>query len=243
MARRIQTDNLSVKRSRVERSDRTKNAIIETARQLFTRNGYASTSTEELIKRARSSRGGLYHHFRDKEDVFCAVFERVQREAYKRTLAVMAAEPDPWKRLVRACLEYIDASMEPSFQQIVIRDGPSVLTRVRLDQVQANAGALPLGEGMLRMSLQEAMDAGIIEPEPAWSLGFLISGLVEVVSRVIAMSSDRDQQANRKILAAAFVRLLERLRIDTLDKKRIAKGTKPQRNKITPDAKRKKGRL
>jgi len=27
----------------------------------------------------------------------------------------MAAEPDPWKRLIRASLEYVDASMEPSF--------------------------------------------------------------------------------------------------------------------------------
>src|SRR5260370_29676650 len=106
MARRLQTDSLSVKQSKAERSDRTRNAIIETARQLFTRKGYAATSTEELIKRAGTSRGGLYHHFRDKEDVFCAGFEQVEREAYKRALAVTPTGPDPWKQLIQRYLEY-----------------------------------------------------------------------------------------------------------------------------------------
>ncbi len=234
MARRLQTDSLSVKRSKAERSDRTRNAIIETARQLFTRKGYAATSTEELIKRAGTSRGGLYHHFRDKEDVFCAVFERVQREAYKRALAVMAAEPDPWKRLIRASLEYVDASMEPSFQQIVILDGPSVLSRPLLDNLQDNSGALPLGQGMLRMCIQESMDNGIIEPEHAWALAYLISGALENVSRVIAMSPEGLKQTNRKILAAAFVRFIERLRIDQPGRKRMrGKGMRGKKIKKT----------
>jgi AcrR family transcriptional regulator len=232
MARRLQTDSLSVKRSKAERSDRTRNAIIETARQLFTRKGYAATSTEELIKRAGTSRGGLYHHFRDKEDVFCAVFERVQREAYKRALAV-ATEPDPWKRLIRASLEYVDASMDPSFQQIVILDGPSVLSRPLLDNLQENSGALPLGQGMLRMCLQESMDNGIIEPERAWALAYLISGALENISRVIAMSPEGLKQVNRKILASAFVRFIERLRIDRPDRKdhKMRARKKPVTNK------------
>jgi AcrR family transcriptional regulator len=209
--RRLQTDSLSVKRT--ERSDRTKNRIIESARLLFTRNGFAGTSTEELIKRAGTSRGALYHHFRDKEDVFCAVFERVQRDAYKRAIAVAGKEPDPWKRLTRICLEYIDAAMDPSFQRIVVLDGPSVLSRPRLDRLQENVGALPLGEGVIRLCIQEAMDSGIINGEPAWALGYLISGAVENVTRVIAMSAEKDKQANKKVLTATLVRLLERMRL------------------------------
>jgi hypothetical protein len=110
--------------------------------------------------------------------------------------------------------------MEPSFQQIVILDGPSVLSRPLLDNLQDNAGALPLGQGMLRMCLQESMDNGVIEPERAWALAYLISGALENISRVIAMSPEGLKQTNRKILAAAFVRFIERLRIDKAGRKR-----------------------
>jgi AcrR family transcriptional regulator len=78
MTRPVQTDSLSVKRSKAERTDRTRNRIIDAARLLFTKKGFLGTGTEELIRNARTSRGALYHHFRDKEDVFCAVFEPVQ---------------------------------------------------------------------------------------------------------------------------------------------------------------------
>jgi hypothetical protein len=112
------------------------------------------------------------------------------------------------------CLEYIEASLEPSFQRIVILDGPSVLSRPRLDALQANVGALPLGEGVLRMCIQEAMDSGIIGREPAWALGYIVSGALENVTRVIAMSAENLKAPNRKILTTALVRFLDRMRIN-----------------------------
>jgi len=56
----------------------------------------------------------------------------------------------------------VDASMENRrSSRIVVLDGPSVLSRPLLDNLQDNAGALPLGQGMLRMCVQESMDNGI----------------------------------------------------------------------------------
>jgi len=85
---------------------------------------------------------------------------------------------------------------------------------------------------MLRMCLQESMDNGVIEPERAWALAYLISGALENISRVIAMTPERDKQTNRKILAAAFVRFIERLQIDKSDRKhkKVSAQTNPRKS-------------
>jgi AraC-like DNA-binding protein len=61
----------------------------------------------------------------------------------------------------------------------------------------------------------------VSDPQSAWALAYLISGALENISRVIAMSPDGLKQVNRKILAAAFVRFIERLRIDKSDSRML----------------------
>ena len=55
----------------------TRRALLDTARRLFTRDGFQATRTEEIVEQAGLTRGALYHHFRDKEDLFRAVHEEV----------------------------------------------------------------------------------------------------------------------------------------------------------------------
>ena len=60
-----------------EHAEATRRALIDSARELFAQRGYAEVPIEEIVRRARVTRGALYHHFRDKSDLFRAVFERV----------------------------------------------------------------------------------------------------------------------------------------------------------------------
>ncbi len=58
----------------------TRRALLTAARELFAANGFQATRTEEIVQRAGLTRGALYHHFRDKEDLFRAVYEEVTAE-------------------------------------------------------------------------------------------------------------------------------------------------------------------
>src|ERR1700761_5811766 len=58
---------------RAEHASDTRTALLAAARRLFAAQGFDDTGTEQIVADARVTRGALYHHFRDKADLFRAV--------------------------------------------------------------------------------------------------------------------------------------------------------------------------
>jgi AcrR family transcriptional regulator len=54
-----------------------KEDFLRAAYEALAENGYHHISVEEIVTRAGRSKGGFYHHFRSKEEVFLAVFDQV----------------------------------------------------------------------------------------------------------------------------------------------------------------------
>lgn len=48
----------------------TRELIIEKSRELFFKKGYSKTSLSEIAVECGISKGGLYHHYERKEDLF-----------------------------------------------------------------------------------------------------------------------------------------------------------------------------
>ena len=55
-----------------EHKQRTRSRIVECARMLFNRHGYDKVSIDMVMARAKLTRGGFYHHFESKEELFTA---------------------------------------------------------------------------------------------------------------------------------------------------------------------------
>src|SRR6187549_3669844 len=51
----------------------TRQALIEAAARLFTRDGYAATSIRTIAAEAGITGGSVYNHFANKEEIFTAV--------------------------------------------------------------------------------------------------------------------------------------------------------------------------
>ena len=53
-----------------EHKQRTRERILDSARAVFNRKGFAEASIDEIMQRAGLTRGGFYHHFRYKDELF-----------------------------------------------------------------------------------------------------------------------------------------------------------------------------
>jgi len=79
----------------------TRDDIIEAARLLFYRRGYARTSFSDIVAHTGIQRGNIYYYFKTKDAILDAVIEQRARE-YRATLAAWdKALPDPRDRLRR----------------------------------------------------------------------------------------------------------------------------------------------
>jgi AcrR family transcriptional regulator len=58
-----------------ERALATRKQLLKAAREVFTQEGFESARIENIAAKAKKTRGAFYDNFRDKEDVFLAIFE------------------------------------------------------------------------------------------------------------------------------------------------------------------------
>jgi AcrR family transcriptional regulator len=82
------------------RATETRERIVEAARQLFFKQGYAATGVAEILKAADANSGSLYHFFPGKDDLLVAVLEKYRSMLEPHVLKpAFARSRDPIERL------------------------------------------------------------------------------------------------------------------------------------------------
>ena len=197
---------MSVNRRQAENSAATRNALLKIARKLFAERGYADTATEEVVKRARVTRGALYHHFKDKQDLFKAVLHQEQLRLASKTAAAASMESDPWRAMLIASDAFLDACLDPAVRQIVLLDAPAVL---------GAQGWREADQGYyladVKAAIQASIDAGIIEPQPVDPLAHMILGAFNEAALLIAHA--KDKKAARREVSEVTNRMWSGLRV------------------------------
>ena len=109
---------------RAQYSASTRKALVKSAVKLFAERGYAGTSLDEVVARARVTKGALYHHYQGKQALFEAVFDQVEDKA-KATIAKRVRKArDPWQRALEGLRGYLEVCQDPTYRRIVIQEGP-----------------------------------------------------------------------------------------------------------------------
>ena len=73
------------------RTAQTQRALLDAARDVFTRHGFAEASIADVVERAGSSVGSLYHHFGGKSELFLALWQEHQQAYEDAASAAVAA--------------------------------------------------------------------------------------------------------------------------------------------------------
>lgn len=191
---------MEVKDQRVAQGEETQRMLRRQARKLFVQKGYSGANTNELVERAKVTKGALYHHFTNKKDLYHAVVEDMEQELVEHIEAAGAGKP-PWERLAAMCAAYLEACRDPALARMLSLEAPVVLgwkTWCNLEQkyeVAAFARCLSEAGGL---------------KEPAETLAQVILGALTTGARVIATAADPD--AARADVQATIDRLITGLR-------------------------------
>jgi AcrR family transcriptional regulator len=197
-----------VKSRREEYAEATRSALVAAAEELFAGQGYAATSIEDVVRRARVTRGALYHHFRSKQELFEAVLERIETDIVARiTAAIEQAEGDHWQRSLAGMQAYLDLCMEPGIGEISLRQAPAALGWKRWREIEERHAL-----GLIRANLEILMADGLIRQGPVDVLARIVFAALTEAALLITAAAD--PAPARRQAAESLIALLSGLTVD-----------------------------
>jgi AcrR family transcriptional regulator len=99
------------------RTAETRKVLLRSARQVFAERGFAGASVADVVERAGSSVGSLYHHFGGKAELFLALWHHYQDAQEERAAGAVAkararGDEDPLVLFVAGARAYLAGSWE-----------------------------------------------------------------------------------------------------------------------------------
>jgi AcrR family transcriptional regulator len=124
-------------------SSSTRHKFLEKAHNSFVEKGYAATSTNDIVRDAEMARGALYHHFKNKEALFLAVYEEKMSNMHDQLVATLEKAPaseaaSPQSNLIMALYTIIELFKDPSYRRILILEPLIALPYAKRTQVTSN---------------------------------------------------------------------------------------------------------
>jgi AcrR family transcriptional regulator len=199
---------LDTKARRAAQAETTRAALIAAARRLFVEKGYHRTSTEEVVAEAGvGTRGALYHHFADKQALFEAAFIAVEEDLVIEAAKSLADAADgALNQLRQGLVGFLDASLTPHVQRILLIDGPAVLGWVKWRELESLYGL-----GAIRAMLERAVEEGdLAAGQPVDALAHVLLAAADETALFIANAPD--QRAARDQGVRALNAVLDGLR-------------------------------
>lgn len=83
-----------------------KDTIVHESLKLFSLNGFLSTSIQDILSAASTSKGGFYNHFSSKEDLFFQVLDEARKIWRDRNLQGLDEISDPIDTIIRLLENY-----------------------------------------------------------------------------------------------------------------------------------------
>jgi AcrR family transcriptional regulator len=143
------------RRTQVERTTGTIASLVAHAGAAFGVDGYDRVSLETVTDAAGVTKGAVYHHFGGKRELFQAVYIDTHERIAARTADAVTAAPPGWARLEAGVTAFLTTIVEPSTQRIMIIDGPRVLDRATIREIEDQHSA-----GLLRRAFTRLREAG-----------------------------------------------------------------------------------
>jgi AcrR family transcriptional regulator len=110
------------------RTAQTQRALLDAARDVFVQQGFAEASVADIVERAGSSVGSLYHHFGGKSELFLALWQEHQlayEEAASAAVAALREQgvTDPAELFCAGARAFLEGSWQRRDLALLFSDG------------------------------------------------------------------------------------------------------------------------
>lgn len=155
-----------------KRNDARREQILDAARALFIRQGFAKTSVDDISSSIGMTKSSLYYYFKNKEDLFYSSFQNEWKDNLNRYIELAEKESDPDKQI----MAYVHASLG-YYEEIVINSRIPVrivieqrnkfhelIEEVNTDRIEFFASCLQKGidSGMFKQGLDTIRIAEVL---------------------------------------------------------------------------------
>ncbi|SHI12734.1 TetR/AcrR family transcriptional regulator [Clostridium intestinale] len=170
--------------------EESKRIILDSAKELFINNGYNKTTTVDLCKTTNMSKGNIYHHFKNKEEIFLHVLKEYVQEIESKWKDAYDENMTPRDKFLKIAKLYgedfesplLDAAMEYSKQY---KDSPETLAMI-------NEIMLIVANEVKKIS-EEAVAIGDTKNVDADSLAFSVMAILIGVSQLCISTQEMDK--------------------------------------------------
>ncbi|MDT0300749.1 TetR/AcrR family transcriptional regulator [Streptomonospora wellingtoniae] len=186
------------------RTAHTRRVLLEAAREVFSAKGFADAGVADVVERAGSSVGSLYHHFGGKTELFLALWEDQQAADEEQAATAVAraragGEDDPLELFIAGARAFLEGSWQRRDVGLLLLagDGPPGFDMLRRGRnrewARQNSALLQAGDSAL-----ERLTVGVF------------TAVIGEARREIVVADSRDE-ADRLIDAAIdLIRRLDR---------------------------------
>ncbi len=175
----------------MSKGEATQQMIVARAAQLFNRQGYFGSSIEDLMNETGLKKGGIYNHFRSKDELALAAFDYAVEVIWQCVEEEMKDRPNQVDRLQGMLAAYQRLIEDPP-----IKGGCPVLnTAIESDDThpalrERARGALTRWRTWIQRRVTRGIEAGEVRPEVDSDL--LATLLISMIEGAIMMSKAYD---------------------------------------------------
>ncbi len=135
--------------------------ILDAALRVFSRKGYRHASVDEIADESRTSKGGVYFHFPNKEAIFLALLDRTAARLREKIAEAMEPHDDPIAKADAALLTVLRTfAKHRALARLFMVEalGAGREFHRRMAEIRSEFAAV------IQRHLDEAVRAGVIEP-------------------------------------------------------------------------------
>ncbi|TGL56926.1 TetR/AcrR family transcriptional regulator [Leptospira jelokensis] len=152
---------------KILKGQETKSTILNVAKKMFGKKGFAETSVEGIISELQITKGALYHHFTNKRQIFFEVCRMINESASRKW------ENMSWNAFKKSIPNLWDLADDSDFVQIWIRDSYSVLTKEEMISLEEHYIKKPIQDFLERMVKEK-----YIENLPSFEEAYIMVGMI-----------------------------------------------------------------